>query len=320
MKHSVHSTLIRSISAFICIAIICFSVNSISGNIAEIIKAQPASSASNNASAAVNANSASAQQNSDPASQTDTTTPAASQQTTSASSSTPGSSSSNSSSSSKKSSSSSSSASAPSSVSAIVAYYNKATALVTSAKAGFSKKAVNNVTNLDMGALTKIGKSAVEDFLGKGTKACTIKKGSANVDPNYKDKRQALKTSTLAASDVSSATCSSASGKYIITIKIRNVTVTYSNCVYTKFTRDIASMTDAKNGLADINCTCDPINAKLKNSYIKAVCDAKTGKLSSLQTYVDMDVKMTNIKYTIIKVSQATANVSSSVYYTNFVW
>ena len=64
----------------------------------------------------------------------------------------------------------------------------------------------------------------------------------------------------------------------------------------------------------------ESITENNKNIKITATVNSKTGNLVSLHISYDWDVSLTNVKYTVAKISTATGDAKTSVDFTNFVF
>ncbi len=197
----------------------------------------------------------------------------------------------------------------------IVALYNQAAAAAASAKPGYSKTNVTALSNLKMGALAKINlvRETVGDFLGEGTTTSTVKKGSFN--------GTTLVKSTLKESDVLSATCTpSADGKYYdIKITVKNETnPSKSGSALSRFTKDFKDTKEIRDGLTEAGAGVDDITVKTTSVVITARIEAATNRFVSLEHSIKISAVLTNVKYSIAKVKQATSDLSTSVKYSSF--
>ena len=104
----------------------------------------------------------------------------------------------------------------PSTAADIAAYYNAAVNKAVNSKAGFSKKRVTSISNLNGGKLRemKIVVDTVNDFLGVGT---------INYK-NTKGKVGEISKASLSANDISSPTCKQSGDNYVITMTLKNGT------------------------------------------------------------------------------------------------
>ncbi len=204
---------------------------------------------------------------------------------------------------------------APTSIADIVALYNDATTKASKSKPGYSKVKETSVKDLEMGALAKIKivRTTVAEFLGEGSTNTTVKKGSFNGTD--------LKVSTLKASDVTKATCTpSSDGKYYdITITVKNETNTLkSSSALGKFTRDYKDADEIKAGLDEAGASLDSIVLSSSDVVIKARVTTDKNQFVSLSHSMKMPATLTNVKYTIAKVSVATATVVNNITFSNF--
>lgn len=197
----------------------------------------------------------------------------------------------------------------------IVDFYNQATATAASAKPSYKKVNETALSNLKMGALAKINlvRETVGDFLGEGTTTTNIKKGTFN--------GSALVNSTLKEADVISATCTpTADGKYY-NIKITVKTETNpskSSSALSRFTKDFKDVKEIKAGLAEAGASLDDVTIKTTSVVITAKIEAATNRFVSLNHIFKMSAVLTNVKYSIAKVKQASADLSTTVDYSTF--
>lgn len=216
---------------------------------------------------------------------------------------------------------------APSSTEDILKVYNDAVNSAVEGKAGYSKNRVTTISSLEGGALMKLDvvKEAVNSFLGVGTQNYTNSKGKAEF----------LTKATLAAGDVKSAECAEKDGKYTITITVKDgnssangggksdnsplpktgiFTGVGDNGAYDY--KNAGNIYDCLN--ATDGASVESVKLTASAGKITAVVDAASGKLESLKVSFDFSVSMTNVKYTIAKVSAATGKATSVVTYSDF--
>lgn len=206
-------------------------------------------------------------------------------------------------------------AAVPATKSEIVALYNKAAATAASAKPGYSKTNVTALSNLKMGALAKISlvRETVGDFLGEGTTTSSVKKGSFN--------GTSLVKSSLKEADVVSATCTpSSDGKYYnIKITVKNETnPSKGGSALSRFTKDFKDTKEIRDGLNEAGAGVDGITLKTTSVVITAKIEAATNRFVSLEHRIKMSAVLTNVKYSIAKVKQATSDLSTTVKYSSF--
>lgn len=218
-----------------------------------------------------------------------------------------------------KANSSSASSSVPTGVSQIVSYYNTATAKVANKKAPFSKTRTTTEKSYDAGIALKTFKSVVYKFMGVGsdnkyTKSVT----SADAD-SYQKYFQASK---LTANDVKSATCAKSGSNYTITIKLKdgsssvsggkvvssnNSPLDRSGLACGEKDKDYWDHKTAENvnsAIQDI-ATSANINESYSNATIVAVVNASNGNLVSLKVSFDF-------KFELSKVMGSSANAQAS--------
>ncbi|MBO4341742.1 MAG: hypothetical protein J5870_01435 [Clostridia bacterium] len=203
----------------------------------------------------------------------------------------------------------------PSTKAEIVELYNTATKTASTAKPGYVKNTNTSLNNLQMGALARIDlvRTTVGEFMGEGKSSKTVKKGNFN----GKD----LKVSTLRPDDVTSATCKlSADGKYydiVITVKNEN-DVSKKSSAIGRFTNDYKDAAEIKAGLTEGGANVDSVSMKTDSVVIKAKISVDGNKFSSLSYTIKMSAVLTNVKYSIARVSKATGELVSQIDYTSF--
>lgn len=217
----------------------------------------------------------------------------------------------------------------PSSAADIAAYYNAAVNKAVNSKAGFSKKRTTTLSNLNGGALMKIQLviDTVNDFLGVGT---------TNVN-NTKGKVGEISKASLTANDISSPTCKQSGDNYVITMTLKNGSSKANGSSKTDSTaigrtglysgigdKKAFDYKNAGNIYTGINnadgASVESVTENNKNIKITATINSKTGNIVSLHVSYDWDVSLTNVKYSIAKISTATGNAKTSVEFTNFVF
>ena len=203
----------------------------------------------------------------------------------------------------------------PSSKADIVLLYNKATERVKNAKPGYKKTTNTVLSNLSMGALARIDvvRTTIGEFLGEGKTTKTVTKGK------YDSKD--LMVSKLTANDVTSATCKlSSDGKYFeISITVRNETNPQkSSSSLGKFTNDYKDNNEIKAGLKEAGASLDSITMNTTSVTIKAKINVENFNFVSLNHSIKMNAVLTNVKYSIAKVSKASADLSTTIDYTDF--
>lgn len=206
-------------------------------------------------------------------------------------------------------------ATAPTKTEDIVKLYNTAAATAASSKPGYKKSTNTVLSNLNMGALAKIDavRGAVGDFLGEGSSSETVKKGNFN--------GKSLVKSSLKASDVTSATCKlSDDGKYYeITITVKNETNPLKgSSALGRFTNDYKDVNEIKSGLADVGASIGSLTVKTTSVKITAKINASNNRFVSLTHNIKMAATLNDVKYSIAKVKTATADLETTVKYTDF--
>lgn len=203
----------------------------------------------------------------------------------------------------------------PSGKSAILTYFNDATAKAVSSKAGFKKVKTTAISSLEMGALArfKIVRTTIEDFLEVGTTTETAKKGA--------DNSKKLIKSTLTASDISNAECKvSSDGKYyVITLKLvaDNKPVKGASPLG-RVTKDFNSAQELKDAINE-EASVESVDEQIPSGTVEAKVEISSGKLSSLKVNFEFDVQMTNVKY-FVKIPSGTGKATTTVEYSSFAW
>lgn len=217
----------------------------------------------------------------------------------------------------------------PSTAADIAAYYNAAVNKAVNSKAGFSKKRVTSISNLNGGKLMemKIVVDTVNDFLGVGT---------INYK-NTKGKVGEISKASLSANDISSPTCKQSGDNYVITITLKNGTSKASSAgksdstalartglysgVGDKKAYDYKNAGNIFDGLNNADgASVESVVENNKNIKITATINSKTGNLVSLHISYNWDVALTKVKYTIVTIKSATGDAKTSVDFTNFVF
>lgn len=217
----------------------------------------------------------------------------------------------------------------PSTAADIAAYYNAAVNKAVNSKAGFSKKRVTSISNLNGGKLMemKIVVDTVNDFLGVGT---------INYK-NTKGKVGEISKASLSANDISSPTCKQSGDNYVITMNLKNGTSKASSAgksdstalartglysgVGDKKAYDYKNAGNIFDGLNNADgASVESVVENNKNIKITATINSKTGNLVSLHISYNWDVALTKVKYTIVTIKSATGDAKTSVDFTNFVF
>lgn len=206
-------------------------------------------------------------------------------------------------------------ATAPTKTEDIVKLYNAAAATAASSKPGYKKSKNTALKNLNMGALAKIEvvRGAVGDFLGEGSDSSTVKKGSFD--------GKSLVKSSLKTSDVTSATCKlSDDGKYYeVTITVKNETNPLKgSSALGRFTNDYKDVNEIRSGLAEAGAGVGAITVKTTSVKITAKINASNKRFVSLTHDIKMAATLNDVKYSIAKVKTATADLETTVKYTDF--
>lgn len=203
----------------------------------------------------------------------------------------------------------------PTSKTEIVKLYNTAALAASTGKPGYSKTVNTSIGNINMGALSKIGavKDVVGDFLGEGKNSSTVSKGKFD--------GTSLVKSTLKAEDVISATCKLSSDKkyYTVEITVKNETNPLKkSSALGKFTKDYKDVDEIRSGIIEAGAKVDGITVKTSSVRITAKIAVETNRFESISHSFKMSATLTNVKYSIAKVKKATADLSTTVSYSNF--
>ena len=217
----------------------------------------------------------------------------------------------------------------PSTAADIAAYYNAAVNKAVNSKAGFSKKRVTSISNLNGGALLKIKLvvDTVNDFLGVGTQNKSYAKGKIGE----------ISKASLTANDISSPTCKQSGDNYVITMTLKNGTSKASKAGKTDSTAlgrtglysgvgdkkayDYKNAGNLYDGINNADkASVEAITENNKNIKITATVNSKTGNIVSLHVSYDWNVSLTNVKYSVATISTATGDAKTSVDFTNFVF
>lgn len=204
---------------------------------------------------------------------------------------------------------------APTGKSDIVKLYNDATAAAAKSKPGYKKSTVTTLSNVEMGALSKIEavRGAVGDFLGEGSSSATVSKGKFD--------GKSLVKSSLKASDVKSATCKlSDDGKYyIVTITLVNETNPQkSGSALGKVTKDFKDVDEIKAGLADVGASVNSLTVNTTSVVINAKIRVENNRFESLNHTIKMKATLKGVKYSIVRGVNASANMETKVTYSSF--
>ena len=166
-----------------------------------------------------------------------------------------------------------------------------------------------------MGALAKISaaRDTVGNFLGEGSTSETVKKGSF-------DGKKLVK-STLKASDVTNATCKlTDDGKYYeISITVKNETNPLKgSSALGRFTKDYKDADEVRSGLSEVGAGVGAITINTTSVTIKAKIGVTDNRFASLTHNIKMSATLNDVKYSIAKVKTATAELETTVKYTEF--
>lgn len=204
---------------------------------------------------------------------------------------------------------------APTSKKDIVNLYNSAAANAAKAKPGYTKSKTTSLNNLKMGALANISvvRETVGNFLGEGSSTETVKKGSFN--------GKSLVKSSLKESDVTSATCKLSEDKkyYIVSITVKNEkNPLKGNSALGRFTDDYKDINEINSGLAEAGASVGSITINTTSVTINAKIGVENNRFASLTHNIKMSAVLKDIKYTFVKVSEATSDLETKVVYSDF--
>ena len=204
---------------------------------------------------------------------------------------------------------------APTSKADIVKLYNDATAAAAKAKPGYKKSTVTTLSNVEMGALSKIDavRGVVGDFLGEGSSSSTVSKGKFD--------GKSLVKSSLKTADVKSATCKlSDDGKYyIVTITLVNETnPKKDSSAIGRVTKDFKDIDEINAGLADVGASVNSLTVNTTSVVINAKISVDNNRFTSLNHTIKMKANLKGVKYSIVRGVNASANMETKVSYSSF--
>lgn len=204
---------------------------------------------------------------------------------------------------------------APTSKADIVKLYNDATVAASKSKPGYKKSTVTTLSNVEMGALSKIEvvRGAVGDFLGEGSSNSTVSKGKFD--------GKSLVKSNLKTADVKSATCKlSDDGKYyIVTITLVNETnPKKSGSALGRFTKDFKDVDEIQAGLADVGASVNSLTVNTTSVTVNAKIRVDNNRFESLNHTIRMKADLKGVKYSIVRGVNASANMETKVSYSDF--
>ena len=204
---------------------------------------------------------------------------------------------------------------APTSKKDIVNLYNSAAANAAKAKPGYTKSRTTSLNNLKMGALANISvvRETVGNFLGEGNSTETVKKGSFD--------GKSLVKSSLKESDVTSATCTLSKDKkyYIVNITVKNEkNPLKGKSALGRFTNDFTDINEINSGLAEAGASVGSITINTTSVTINAKIGVENNRFASLTHNIKMSAVLKDIKYTFVKVSEATSDLETKVVYSDF--
>ncbi len=215
---------------------------------------------------------------------------------------------------------------APTSTADILALYNDAVNSAYGAKAGFYKERMTDNEKLDAGAVLKAFKSLVYQFMGVGAEnkyTETVTKGNWESEAN----KHYLRKSTLAAADITKATCTANGDQYTVVLNVKGGSSKGS--ADSKFTNapidkcgicvgnEDKGYYDHKTGEVIYDAIAGTyagavIEESYDNAKVTAVIDGTTGNLVKLTVEFDIDVAID------IGIGAGTATATTHIYYSNF--
>lgn len=208
----------------------------------------------------------------------------------------------------------------------ILSYYNSTIAKAVSAKVGYNKSRITDNEKMDGSAALKMMKSLVYQFMGIGAEN---EYKEAVTKGNWGD-RAYLYNSKLTASDITSATCAKSGSNYVITLKLKSGSssasqsnpTTPANTSLDKCGICVGSEDKGYFDHKTASVIYDAIagtyaGAEIKESYsnatVKATVNASTGNLVSLVVEWNQSVTLSKLAG-----MSATATGISHVTYKDF--
>lgn len=221
------------------------------------------------------------------------------------------------------------SSSIPTGTAQVLNYYNTATAKVASKKAAFNKTRTTTEKSYDAGVALKASKSIVYKFMGVGDE----NKFSKNItSADAEGYHKYFKASKLTVNDVTSATCTKNGNNYTIVLKIKNGSssvnggkvVSSNNAPLDRSglacgdnDKNYWDHKTAENVMSAVSSVPGCGSANIKESYsnavITAVVNASTGNLVSLNAKFDFSFDLSSVMG-----SSGTATASTVVNMTGF--
>lgn len=209
----------------------------------------------------------------------------------------------------------------------IIEYFNKSVNNVIDSKAGYTKTrtaTLNKLEGAEAIMKIKVARDAIYEFLGVGE----------NTYINEKGKAEYLTKAALTEADVKSCTCKLENGEYTITLDLIDGSSSAPKGTDTSALPrcgiltgkeispdlDYLSSDNVYNGVnGSGQATVGSVS--MSNSKIKVTItvDAETGKLKSYDCRWHWEAALTNVKYTLIKVS-GKGNADSVVSVKNIQW
>lgn len=215
---------------------------------------------------------------------------------------------------------------APSDKAEIIALYNDAVNSAFNARAGFKKARSTDNEKADVSVTLKPFMGLVYQFMGVGAEnkyTETVTKGQWDTDT----KRYYLRKSTLAAGDVTGATCTLNANEYTVVLNVKGGNSKGSKDQ--KFTNapidkcgicvgnEDKGYYDHKTGEVIYDAIAGTyagasIEESYKNAKVTAVIDAETGNLKKLTVEFDINVAID------ISIGKGTATATTHIIYTDF--
>ncbi len=216
----------------------------------------------------------------------------------------------------------------PSTTAEIIKYYNDATAKAFKSKVGFKKYRITGNEKMDSNPIVEQFKDVIYKFMGIGSANAyseTVVKGKWDADT----KHHYLRTSTLTAGDVTSASCTESGGNYVITMNIKPGT-TYATKGSIKNNAPLdkcgicvgdedKSYYDHKRASVIYDAISEMFGSAIvdesyKNAVVTATIDADTGNLVKLVVKFDIAVTTQKTMGTISATGTSTVTYSDFKY------
>ncbi|MBQ6264651.1 MAG: hypothetical protein IJK60_04300 [Clostridia bacterium] len=206
--------------------------------------------------------------------------------------------------------------------------YNRSVESMSESAKSFSKKRTVDINRLEGGAVLKIGivQETVNNFFGVGTKNWSYKNSDEQLiqnaslaiadikDLNYYEKNGELTVEFMLNNGLSYAN-STTSGDITPVAKTGIITENNPNGCDYKSAKNIYDFINGIDGASATNAEVSTENCK-----VCAVINVKTGKLTGLTVIFDFTADITEVKYTIAKVSTFICSASTEIMYSNILY